>query len=260
MSNRQFKIAVMCSFAMIASVSSAHAQTMTLIQTTSANTNNLLNLGTAGFNGYVSGTAFSANFSGYSASVGFTGASGIVHGANIGWNVSGITGGAWAPAIGGTAITQNYMTAAKGTIMLNLSASITNFQFLWGSPGFGDIVTLYTGASQVAQFTGAQVNTANAAFNNAPGTTVITNLATTGGVTFDRVAISNPTSNFEFALQTSLATAPTVAGGGVAVASLPSPAPFPMLGATLFGNFAALIGMFAMWKKKYKNKLKIISV
>ncbi len=244
-----------CSIAMIASASPVMSQTMTLMNTSPATVNNLLNLGTSGINGYVSGTAFTANFSGFNADIGFTGASGIVHGANIAWNVGGITGGAWAPAIGGTPITANYLTAAKGTIMLNLSTSITNFQFLWGSPGFGDTVTLYSAGNQVAQFTGAQVNAASASFGNTIGTTVITNLATTGGVTFDRVAISNPTSNFEFALQTSLATAPTVAGGAIAVASLPSPAPFPMLGATLFGNFTALIGMFFMWKKRKKSKV-----
>jgi hypothetical protein len=257
-------IAVIGGAIMAASASSAYSQTMTLVNATASTTNNLMNLGTAGFNGYVSGTAFTANFSGYTANVGFTGASGVVHGANISWNVAGINGGAWAPAIGGTAMTGNYMTAARGTIMLTLSQSVSNFQFLWGSPSFGDTVTLYSGATQVAQYNGGQVNAANVAFNNAAGTTVITNLQTTGGVTFDRVAISNPTSNFEFALQTTLATAPTStgtntgtgAGGGIIIgAAVPSPAPFPMLGATLFGNFAALFGMFAMWRKRKKSKL-----
>jgi hypothetical protein len=258
------QMAVLSGLALGAFVSSASAQTMTLLNTSASTVNNLLNLGTAGFNGYVSGTAFTANFTGFTANVGFTGASGVVHGANINWTVGGIGGGAWAPAIGGAAITSNYMVAAQGTITLNLSASVTNFQFLWGSPSFGDTVTLYNGATQVAQFTGAQVNAANVAFNNAIGTTVITNLQTTGGNTFNRVAISNPTSNFEFALQTTLATAPTSTGtntgtgtgGGIIIgAAVPSPAPFPMLGATLFGNFAALFGMFAMWRKRNKSKL-----
>ncbi len=257
---------VVLSGVVMAASSSAYSQTMTLVNATASTTNNLLNLGTAGFNGYVSGTAFTANFTGFTANVGFTGASGVVHGANIGWNVGGINGGAWAPAVGGAAITGNYMVAAQGTIMLTLSSNVTNFQFLWGSPGFGDTVTLYNGATQVAQYTGAQVNAANVSFNNAVGTTVITNLQTTGGNTFNRVAISNPTSNFEFALQTTLATAPTStgsntgsgAGGGIIIgAAVPSPAPFPMLGATLFGNFAALFGMFAMWRKRKRSKLAV---
>jgi hypothetical protein len=259
-------IAVLSGVVMTASAPSAYSQTMTLVNASAATTNNLLNLGTAGFNGYVSGTAFTANFTGFTGTVGFTGASGIVHGANIGWSVGGIGGGAWAPAIGGAAITSNYMVAAQGTITLNLSASVTNFQFLWGSPGFGDTVTLYNGTTQVAQFNGAQVNAANVSFNNAVGTTVITNLQTNNGNTFNRVAISNPTSNFEFALQTTLATAPTSVGtntgngtgGGIVIgAAVPSPAPFPMLGATLFGNFAALFGMFAMWRKKRNQKLAL---
>ena len=263
MSKKHLKIGIMCGFAIIAPVSSVCAQTMTLLNTSPTTVNNLLNLGTAGFNGYVSGTAFTANFSGFTATVGFTGASGIIHGANVNWTTNGIGGGAWAPAIGGAAITTNYLVASSGTITLDLSQSVSSFQFLWGSPSFGDTVTLYSGATQVAQYNGGQVNAANIAFNNAVGTTVITNLATTGGVTFNRVAISNPTSNFEFALQTTLATAPTSTGtntgngtgGGIVIgAAVPSPAPFPMLGATLFGNFAALIGMIAMWKKQHKQK------
>ncbi len=266
MLRKHFQRAIFCSLAIIASASSVNSQTMTLVNASAATTNNLLNLGTAGFNGYVSGTAFTANFTGFTANVGFTGASGIVHGANIGWNVGGINGGAWAPAVSGAAITGNYMVAAQGTIMLTLSQNVSSFQFLWGSPGFGDTVTLYNGATQVAQYNGAQVNAANVSFNNAVGTTVITNLQTTGGNTFNRVAISNPTSNFEFALQTTLATAPTSTGtntgsgtgGGIVIgAAVPSPAPFPMLGATLFGNFAALIGMFVMWRKRQKSSMAL---
>ncbi len=236
------------------SISAVSAQTMTLLQTSSTNVNNLVNLGTASTPGYVSGSNFTANFTGFTANVGFTGASGVVQGATAAWNVAGINGSSWAPTIGSTPVTQNYLVAARGTIMLTLSASINNFQFLWGSPGAGDIVTLYSGGTQVAQFTGAQVNAANAAFGNLQGTSVITDLQTSGGVTFDRVAISNPTSNFEFALQTSQATPPTSAPGNVVVGSLPSPAPSPLLGATLLGNLLAFFGMFSLWKRKFKRR------
>ena len=257
----RLKTAIICSIVFVSSASSIQSQTLTLLVTTPSTVDNILNLGVAAAPGFVSGTAFTTSFSGYSADIGFTGASGVVNGTNISWAVGGISGSAWAPTIGGSIYTGNYFVAAKGTIMLTLSTSITNFQFLWGSPSFGDTVTLFDGANQVAQFNGGLVNAANPTFTNARGTTVITNISTSNGVTFDRVALSNPTSNFEFALQTSLATAPTSngtntgtgVGGAVTAEVLPLGAPFPMLGATLLGNFAALAGMFAMWKRRIRN-------
>ena len=254
MSKKHLKIAFICGFAITASVPVAYSQTMTLLNSTTPNVNRVINIGASGTNGYVSGTAFTANFSGYTAKLGFTGASGVISGANPSWSVSGIGASAAATTISGATTKSNYIAAASGTVTLAFSKSISRFQFLWGSPGFSDTVTLFSAGKQVAQFTGAQVNAAKTAFTNAPGTTVIANLQTTGGITFDTVTMSNPTSTFEFSLQNSRATAPTVAKGGVIVASLPSPAPFPMLGATLLGNFAALLGMVSIWRKKYKHK------
>ncbi len=254
MMNKYFKILTFCSFAVFSHNEIVSAQTMTLIGATAPRVNRVISVGNAATAGYVRGTTFSSNFTGYTASIGFTGASGVVKGANPSWTQNGISGTSWAPTIGGAAITTNYLAASSGTVTLNFSTQISQFQFLWGSPGFGDTVTLFNGTTQVGQFTGAQVNAANAAFSSAPGTTVVANLKSATGVTFNRVAISNPTSTFEFSMQRSTATAPTVAGGAVVVPSLPSPAPFPMLGATLFGNMAALFGMFVMWRKKQKLK------
>jgi hypothetical protein len=253
-----FNSMVFCSIAFVSIAQRVSAQTMTLIDASAPAVNNVLNIGTSGTSGYVSGTLFNANFIGYKADIGFTGASGIVSGANPSWSVLGIGASASATTVGSTATTSNYMAAASGAATLTFNKAISQFQFLWGSPDFTDTVTLYSAGKQVAQFTGAQVNAASTSFVNSPKTTVVANLQTSGGVTFDSLVMSSPTSTFEFSLQTSKATAPTAAGGAVVVASLPSPAPFPMLGATLFGNFAALIGMFAMWRKKHKNKQELI--
>jgi hypothetical protein len=253
MLHKSLRISAFCIFTALF-VSSAHSQTMTLITATAPRVNRVISVGNATTPGYVRGTTFSSNFTGYTASIGFTGASGVVKGANPSWTQNGIAGTSWAPTIGGAAITTNYLAASSGTVTLNFSTQISQFQFLWGSPSFGDTVTLFNGATQVGQFTGAQVNAASAAFTSSPSTTVVANLKSATGVTFNRVTINNPTSTFEFSIQRSTAIAPTVAGGAVVVPSLPSPAPFPMLGATLFGNFAAMIGMFAMWRKKYRFK------
>jgi hypothetical protein len=249
---------VFSSIAFVLIAQKVSAQTMTLVDATAPAVNNVLNVGASGTSGYVSGALFTANFIGYKADIGFTGASGVISGANPSWSVSGIGASASATTVSGVATTSNYMAAASGATTLTFNKAISQFQFLWGSPDFTDTVTLYSAGKQVAQFTGAQVNAANPAFTNAPKTTVIANLQTTGGITFDSLVMSSPTSTFEFSLQTSKATVPTIAGGAVVVASLPSPAPFPMLGATLFGNMAALIGMFAMWRKKHKNKQDLI--
>ena len=261
MAIKHLNIAFICGFAAFSSISSVHSQTLTLLVTSPSTVDNVLNLGVAAAPGYVSGTAFTANFSGYTADIGFTGASGIVNGTNISWAVGGIGGSSWAPTIGAAVYRGNYFVAARGTIMLSLSASVNNFQFLWGSPGFSDTVTLFNGTNQVAQFNGGQVNSASPAFTNSRGTTVITNVATTGGITFDRIAFSNPNSNFEFTVQTSLATIPTSTGtntgtgvGGAVITELsPLPAPFPLLGATVFGNLATFAGIFAMWKRRMRN-------
>ncbi len=252
MTHKSFKILAFCSFAAMSYGTTVSAQTMTLIGATAPRVNRVISVGNAATPGYVRGTTFSSNFTGYTASIGFTGASGVVKGANPSWSQNGISGTSWAPTIGGAAITTNYLAASSGAVTLNFSTQISQFQFLWGSPSFGDTVTLFNGTTQVGQFTGAQVNAANAAFSSSPSTTVVANLKSATGVTFNKVVINNPTSTFEFSIQRSTATAPTVAGGAVVVPSLPAPAPFPMLGATLFGNLAALIGMFAMWRKKYK--------
>ncbi len=249
MALKYLKHAVFCGITII-STTMLNAQTMTLLNASTSAVNNVLNLGTSGTSGYVSGALFTANFNGYKADVGFTGASGVISGANPSWLVGGIGASAVSTTIGGISTTSNYMAAALGTVTLTFSKNISQFQFLWGSPDFADTVTLYSAGKQVAQFTGAQVNAANPSFTNAAKTTVIADLQTSTGVTFDSLAITNPTSTFEFSLQTSKATAPTVSGGAVVVASLPSPAPFPALGTTIIGNLAALIGMFAIWRKK----------
>jgi hypothetical protein len=260
MSKHIFKTIIFCCLAALSHSTSLNAQTMTLIDASAPAVNNVLNVGTSGTSGYVSGALFTANFIGYKADIGFTGASGVISGANPSWSVSGIGASASATTVSGVATTSNYIAAASGAVTFSFSKSISQFQFLWGSPDFADTVTLYSAGKQVAQFTGAQVNAANPAFTNASKTTVIANLQTSSGVTFDSLVMSSPKSTFEFSLQTSKATAPTVAGGAIVVPSLPAPAPFPMLGATLFGNMAAIIGMFAMWRKKYKLKTVLAQV
>jgi hypothetical protein len=81
MLHKSLRISAFCIFTSVF-ISSAHSQTMTLITATAPRVNRIISVKNTATPSYVRGMTFSSNFTGYTASIGFTGASGVVKGAN----------------------------------------------------------------------------------------------------------------------------------------------------------------------------------
>lgn len=218
----------------------AAAQMMVAYSATTADASSAHDFGDAHISGVVSRVPIIANMGdGLTVSISFSGTSALV---------DGNTGYGWEPVVSGHNMSGNYLAAISGSVTMAMSSGQSTFDFIWGSVDANNSIAFFNGNTQIASFTGAQVLAQT--HGNPAYSTARTQVAF-AGQTFDRV-VATGSQPFELTLLNSSVAAPTPPG----ISIVPAPAPVPLLGATLFGNFAAAGGFGALWTRKRRRNAK----
>jgi hypothetical protein len=200
---------------------------------------NLLDLGTASFNGLVSNNNISF---GDGNTINFSGTAGIYHG--------GVRGVAAAPWTGNGIETRNYFAAGpSGPVTFNFGTSQKYFGINWGSVDGYNSLSFYQNGALVETITGSRVVANPSGAQNASGSYML-NITFNGATAFDQVVLRSTSPAFEFNV---VGYAPTAVTNNVNYSAPPttvalldlrtntflgSPAPLPGLAGTPIGMMA----------------------